>query len=88
MKQELKDNLSNVMKNVWANPEKRASIMENMKKAGKKRKKHSDIEVDQRDDHKTYMREYQRKYRLAHPNYYKDRARKKKAESMEVRTEE
>ena len=51
-----------------------------LKEAGKKRRKHKDIDVRQSEDYKAYQREYQRKYRLAHPDYYNNRAKKKKEE--------
>ena len=36
------------------------------------------IEVSQKDSYSDYMREYQKKYREAHPNYYRDLQRKKR----------
>ncbi len=36
------------------------------------------IEVSQKDDYGAYMKEYQKKYRESHPNYYRDFQRKKR----------
>lgn len=69
---------SKAMTELWNDEERRKEVIEHMKEAGEKRKKHKDIEISQTDDYAAYMREYQRKYRLAHPDYYKNRAKKKK----------
>lgn len=36
------------------------------------------IEISQKDDYLAYQREYQKKYRESHPNYYRDFQRKKR----------
>ena len=69
---------SKAMSELWNDENRRKEVIEHMKEAGKKRRKHSDIEVSQSEDYRSYQREYQRKYRLAHPDYYKNRAKKKK----------
>lgn len=74
---------SNAMKELWNDEQRRKEVIAHMKESGKKRRKHKDIDVAQGEDYKTYMREYQRKYRLAHPDYYRNR-RKKKTEIEEV----
>ena len=74
---------SKAMTELWNDEQRRKEVIEHMKESGKKRRKHKDIDVAQGEDYKTYMREYQRKYRLAHPDYYKNR-RKKKTEIEEV----
>lgn len=42
--------------------------------------KHPDIAVSQMYDYKEYQKAYQRKYRLANPDYYKNRRSRKKEE--------
>jgi hypothetical protein len=66
--------ISEAKKSTTLSAEHRAHIRE----SGKKRRVHKDIDVRQNEDYTTYQREYQRKYRLAHPHYYRDRARQKK----------
>lgn len=73
---------SKAMTELWNDENRRKEVIEHMREAGEKRKKHKDIEVSQIDDYAAYMREYQRKYRLAHPDYYRNR-RKKKTEQVE-----
>lgn len=68
---------SKAMSELWNDENRRKEVMEHMKVAGKKRRKHTDIDVSQSEDYRSYQREYQRKYRLAHPDYYKNRAKKK-----------
>lgn len=75
---------SKAMSELWNDENRRKEVIEHMKEAGKKRRKHTDIDVSQSEDYKAYQREYQRKYRLAHPDYYKNRAKKKKEENPEV----
>lgn len=75
---------SKAMSELWNDENRRKEVVEHMKEAGKKRRKHTDIDVSQSEDYRSYQREYQRKYRLAHPNYYKNRAKKKKEENTEV----
>lgn len=65
------------MHDLWNNESSRTELIANMREAGKKRRKHKDITVSQSEDYRTYQREYQRKYRLAHPDYYNKRAKKK-----------
>lgn len=74
------DAQSKAMSELWNDENRRKEVIEHMKEAGKKRRKHTDIDVRQSEDYKAYQREYQRKYRLAHPDYYKNRAKKKKEE--------
>lgn len=71
------DAQSKAMSELWNDENRRKEVIEHMKEAGKKRRKHKDIFVSQGEDYRTYQREYQRKYRLAHPDYYKNRAKKK-----------
>lgn len=71
---------SKAMSELWNDENRRKEVIEHMKEAGKKRRKHTDIDVSQGEDYRSYQREYQRKYRLAHPDYYKNRAKKKKEE--------
>ena len=73
---------SKAMTELWNDENRRKEVVEHMREAGEKRKKHKDIEVSQTDDYAAYQREYQRKYRLAHPDYYRNR-RKKKTEVIE-----
>lgn len=68
---------SKAMRELWNDENRRKEIMEHMREAGKKRRKHTDIDVRQSEDYRRYQREYQRKYRLAHPYYYRNRAKKK-----------
>lgn len=68
---------SNAMHELWNDENRRKEVVEHMKEAGKKRRKHTDIDVRQSEDYKAYQREYQRKYRLAHPDYYRSRTKKK-----------
>lgn len=68
---------SKAMRELWNDENRRKEIMEHMREAGKKRRKHTDIDVRQSEDYRRYQREYQRKYRLAHPDYYRKRAKKK-----------
>lgn len=68
---------SKAMRELWNDENRRKEIMEHMREAGKKRRKHTDIDVRQSEDYRRYQREYQRKYRLAHPDYYRNRAKKK-----------
>lgn len=75
---------SKAMSELWNDENRRKEVVEHMKEAGKKRRKHTDIDVSQSEDYRRYQREYQRKYRLAHPDYYKNRAKKKKEENTEV----
>ena len=70
---------SKAMRELWNDENRRKEIMEHMKEAGKKRRKHTDIDVSQSEDYRRYQREYQRKYRLAHPDYYRNRAKKNKS---------
>ncbi len=71
------DAQSKAMRELWNDENRRKEVIEHMKESGKKRRKHKDIFVSQGEDYRTYQREYQRKYRLAHPDYYKNRAKKK-----------
>lgn len=66
------------MHDLWNNESSRTELIANMRAAGKKRRKHKDITVSQGEDYRTYQREYQRKYRLAHPDYYNNRRATKK----------
>ena len=68
---------SKAMRELWNDENRRKEIIEHMREAGKKRRKHKDITVSQGEDYRRYQREYQRKYRLAHPDYYRNRAKKK-----------
>ena len=72
---------SKAMHELWNDENRRKEIVEHMKEAGKKRRKHTDIVVSQSEDYKAYQIEYQRKYRLAHPDYYRKRAKKKREEN-------
>lgn len=72
---------SRAMHELWNDENRRKEAVERMKEAGKKRRRHKDITVSQSEDRRGYQREYQRKYRLAHPDYYKNRAKKKKEEN-------
>ena len=68
---------SKAIRELWNDENRRKEIMEHMREAGKKRRKHTDIDVSQSEDYRRYQMEYQRKYRLAHPDYYRNRAKKK-----------
>lgn len=68
---------SKAMHELWNDENRRKEVIEHMKVAGKKRRKHTDIDVSQSEDYKAYQREYQRKYRLAHTDYYRNRSKKK-----------
>ena len=68
------------MHDLWNNESSRTELIANMREAGKKRRKHKDIDVRQTDDYKEYQKLYQRKYRLAHPDYYNNRRATKKNE--------
>ena len=68
---------SKAMHELWNDENRRKEVVEHMKEAGKKRRKHKDIFVSQSEDYKAYQREYQRKFRLAHPYYYRSRTKKK-----------
>ena len=72
---------SKAMSELWNDENRRKEVIEHMKEAGKKRRKHKDITVSQGEDYRRYQREYQRKYRLSKPDYYKNRAKKKKEEN-------
>lgn len=67
---------SKAMHELWNDENRRKELVEHMKEAGKKRRKHKDIDVRQSEDYRSYQREYQRKYRLAHPDYYRNRTKK------------
>ena len=77
MENKKSDAHSKAMRELWNDENRRKEIMEHMREAGKKRRKHTDIDVRQSEDYRRYQREYQRKYRLAHPDYYRNRAKKK-----------
>lgn len=64
-----------VMTEIWNDPVRRAERIEKLKIAGVKRRKHKDIEVSQVDDPVAYSREYQKKWRAAHPGYYAEKSR-------------
>ena len=68
---------SKAMHELWNDENRRKEVVEHMKEAGKKRRKHKDIDVRQSEDYKAYQREYQRKYRLSHPDYYRKKTKKK-----------
>ena len=68
---------SKAMRELWNDENRRKEIMEHMREAGKKRRKHKDITVSQSEDYRTYQREYQRKWRESHPDYYRNRSKKK-----------
>lgn len=69
------------MHDLWNDESSRKDLIERMREAGKKRRKHTDIDVRQTDDYREYQKLYQRKYRLAHPDYYNNRAKKKNEEN-------
>lgn len=69
---------SKAMHELWNDENRRKAVIEHMKEAGKKRRIHTDINVTQSEDYRGYQREYQRKYRLAHPDYYHNMAKKRK----------
>lgn len=64
---------SKAMTELWNDENRRKEVVEHMKEAGEKRKKHKDIEVSQTDDYAAYQRSYQRIYREQHPEYYRER---------------
>jgi len=70
---------SKAMSELWNDENRRKEVVEHMKEAGKKRRKHTDIDVSQSEDYKAYQREYQRKYREQNPDYYRKRAEYNKA---------
>ena len=72
---------SKAMHELWNDENRRKKIVEHMKEAGKKRRQHTDIDVSQSEDYKAYQREYQRKYRRSHPDYYRNRSKKKREEN-------
>ena len=65
---------SKAMSELWNDENRRKEVMEHMKEAGKKRRKHTDIDVSQSEDYRSYQREYQRKWREQNPDYYRKRA--------------
>ena len=83
---EEKANLSVIMKKKWADPKKREEMLNAIRLAGKKRRIH-DIDVRQNEEPTTYSREYQRKFREANPNYYRDLQRARKAKAMEEKND-
>lgn len=70
---------SKAMSELWNDENRRKEVIEHMKEAGKKRRKHTDIDVSQSEDYKAYQRSYQRIYREQHPDYYRKRAEYNKA---------
>ena len=72
---------SKAMRELWNDENRRKEVVEHMKEAGNKRRKHTDIVVNQSEDYKAYQREYQRKYRRLHPDYYRNRSKKKREEN-------
>lgn len=70
---------SKAMSELWNDENRRKEVVEHMKEAGKKRRKHTDIDVSQSEDYRSYQREYQRIYREQHPDYYRKRAEYNKA---------
>lgn len=70
---------SKAMSELWNDENRRKEVMEHMKAAGKKRRKHKDITVSQGEDYRTYQREYQRIYREQNHDYYRKRAEYNKA---------
>lgn len=70
---------SKAMSELWNDENRRKEVIEHMKEAGKKRRKHKDIIVSQGEDYRTYQRSYQRIYREQHPDYYRKRAEYNKA---------
>lgn len=71
---------SKAMTELWNDENRRKEVIEHMREAGKKRRKHTDIDVRQSEDYRSYQRQYQRKWREANPNYYRNRTKKKKEE--------
>lgn len=65
---------SKAMSELWDDENRRNEVIQHMRESGKKRRKHTDIDVTQHEDYRAYQREYQRKYRLARPDYYRKRA--------------
>lgn len=70
---------SKAMHELWNDENRRKELVEHMKEAGKKRRKHKDIDVCQGEDYRSYMRNYQRIYREQNPDYYRKRAEYNKA---------
>lgn len=70
---------SKAMSELWNDENRRKEVMEHMKEAGKKRRKHTDIDVSQSEDYAAYQRSYQQIYRKMHPEYYRERAEYNKA---------
>lgn len=75
------------MNEIWNDPVRKAKVVNNMKIAGVKRRKHKDIEVSQVDDPIAYSREYQRKWRAAHPGYYAEKSRARRQKLKEQKNE-
>lgn len=63
------DAQSKAMTELWKDEDRRKAVIEHMRETGKKRRK---IDVSQREDYRGYQREYQRMYRLTHPDYYRN----------------
>lgn len=72
------------MHDLWNNESSRKALIERMRAAGKKRRKHKDIDVRQTDNYREYQKLYQRKYRLAHPDYYNNRKATKKNKDNDI----
>ena len=83
---EEKANLSAIMKKKWADPKKREEMLNAIRLAGKNRRIHN-IDVRQNEEPTTYSREYQRKFREANPNYYRDLQRARKSKAMEAKND-
>lgn len=75
---------SKAMRELWNDENRRKEIMEHMREAGKKRRKHTDIDVRQSEDYRSYQRSYQRIYREQHPDYYRKRAEYNKAKKERI----
>lgn len=75
------------MNEIWSDPVRKAEVVKNMKIAGVKRRKHKDIAVSQGDDPIAYSREYQRKWRAAHPGYYAEKSRARRLKLKEQKNE-
>lgn len=73
------------MHDLWNNESSRTELIASMRAAGKKRRKHTDIDVRQTDNYKEYQKLYQRKYRLAHPDYYNNRRATKKNDDNDIK---
>lgn len=67
------------MHDLWNDESSRTELIASMRAAGKKRRKHTDIDVRQTDDYKEYQKLYQRIYREQHPDYYRKSAEYNKA---------